>query len=69
MEKDFKKTIEEAMKELDFEFPVNYRWEDEDGNKYSSWKIGKGLYTGDGGMELFRKAIVEQVNKELKEKL
>ncbi len=66
--KEITDALKEAMKELDFEFPVNYKWEDEEGNKYSSWKIGKGLYTGDGGMELFRKAMIEQANKEQLEK-
>ena len=47
---------------------THYEWE-EDGQKYSSWKIDTGnsiLNTGDGGMELFLKAFKEGFNKPLK---
>ncbi len=63
MNENLKKIVEDVMKKMDFEFPVNHKWEDEEGNKYSSWKIGKGLYTGDRGMELFHEAMKQQLEK------
>lgn len=42
----------------------HYEWE-EDGQKYSSWKIDTGsavIWTGDAGKELFDKALKEQIN-------
>lgn len=41
----------------------NYKWEDEEGNKYSSWKICTGsicINTGDAGMRLIEEAIKKQ---------
>ena len=41
----------------------HYEWE-EDGKKYSMWRIDTGsmvLNTGDGGMELFEKALKERM--------
>lgn len=49
----------ERMVPGDFEIK-HYVWE-EDGQKFSAWKIGN-LMTGDGGYEMFLKAL----HKELK---
>jgi hypothetical protein len=57
-QKDIEEAISSFFKdnpEKKEEFPLmkNTKWEDEDGNKYSSWQIGKNLHTGDGGAEMF----------------
>lgn len=47
---------------------THYEWE-EDGKKYSSWKINTGSYTintGDAGMKLFEEAMKKQFEKYLK---
>lgn len=51
-------------------FMTNTKWE-EDGQKFSSWKIKAGttcINTGDGGAELFLKTFQEQIEKEFKNK-
>jgi len=42
-------------------FMKNTKWIDEDGNKCSSWNIGGQLITEDGGAELFRKAMKDNL--------
>lgn len=44
---------------------THYEWE-EDGKQYSSWKIDTGemiLSCGDGGMDLFQKAVRDRINQ------
>ena len=46
---------------------VHHTWE-EDGQKYSSWTVDTGtniLRTGDGGIELFNKAMEKAINEML----
>jgi hypothetical protein len=43
--------------------PVNHRWTDEEGNHFSSWDLGNGVRTGDGGAEIYFKALQEQAKK------
>lgn len=44
-------------------FMENTKWTDEDGNKFSSWKIGDDLYTGDGGAEMFMELMKKEAEK------
>lgn len=41
-------------------YPKHYTWE-EDGMQYSAWEISEGVFTGDGGMELFNQAITNEL--------
>ena len=57
-----KEMLEQRVKEFfgknktwDSVFPVRYEWE-EDGKKYSCWKIGD-VYTGDGGKAMLDEAF------------
>jgi len=49
-------------KGIDEESPFiqHFQWQDENGH-YSSWKIGKGLHTGDGGYEEYCKALEKAI--------
>lgn len=64
--------IEKALKEIDFPSTEHFEWE-ENGQKYSSWKIkipssdgkkGIIIHTGDGGMEMFQKYLKKYINGE-----
>lgn len=57
--------IYEIMDRMDFPSIKHYVWE-EDGRIYSAWKIKTGtitINTGNGGMELIRKAFQEEGKK------
>ena len=42
--------IEQALLDTKAFFPVNHKWIAEDGTKCSAWNMGKGVWTGDGGI-------------------
>lgn len=42
--------------------PKHHTWE-EDGIQYSAWEISEGMFTGDGGWEMFNKAMQEEAEK------
>lgn len=60
--KDCGENMKKTMKYNPLEYPKHYVWEDENG-QYSAWEIVPGMVTGDGGMELFSKALKEQLNE------
>lgn len=63
-EREIEAAIKEAFKKLGPSIK-HYQWE-EDGKKYSSWKIDTGnmiINCGDAGMELFNKALIKQALK------
>lgn len=43
-------------------FPKHFTGNNEDGTRYSYWKIGN-IITGDGGKELFDKAFEKEIQK------
>ena len=43
-------------------FPEHFKGHNEDGSRYSYWKIGN-IITGDGGKEMFDKALKEKFGK------
>jgi hypothetical protein len=57
--------MEDIKKKLKESFVKHYVWE-EDGQRYSAWEIGKGIMTGDGGYEMFVKALEQHANEILK---
>lgn len=44
------------------EYPKHHVWE-KDGVKHSSWEISKGVFTGDGGMEMFEELVKKECEK------
>lgn len=69
--KDIKlEEIEEHLKGYEKQFPfiTHYQWE-ENGEKFSSWKIITGtntIRTGDGGMKMIEEAFKKEAEKYLK---
>lgn len=45
-----------------FGYPKHHVWE-EDGIRYSSWEISPGMFTGDGGKEMYDKVLKEEFEK------
>lgn len=57
--------LEEEIRKLRLPSIKHYEWE-ENGKKYSSWKIDTGsgiLNCGDGGMKLFEEALKNKLNE------
>jgi hypothetical protein len=57
--------IEQALLDTKLFFPVNHKWVAEDGTKCSAWNMGNGIWTGDGGKEMFDKALEDNLKKYL----
>jgi hypothetical protein len=53
--------IEQALLDTKAFFPVNHKWIAEDGTKCSAWNMGNGIWTGDGGYEMFQKEMLKVV--------
>ena len=58
LEEAIKSYFKENPKKLDDFSPKHYTGTNEDGTKYSYWKIGN-LITGDGGKELYDKTLLD----------
>lgn len=62
LSKKLNELFENISDEHSLEYPKHHVWE-KDGVKHSSWEISKGVFTGDGGMEMFEELVKKECEK------